>query len=94
MIADPIAEEDYRVYLLDRYQGNSNVGYYSGNQAWVATVLPGWSNILSHEVIGMQLGEICDVVSEAYGDPTYPVENFLLPGGGNYLDTVRRQDGR
>lgn len=86
VLADPVRDDSVRVYLQDRYQEDPNAGYHDGKgTAWVATELEGWSEILSHEVIEMQLGNICDPVQRPYGSP--PVENFLLPSGTGFLES-------
>lgn len=85
VLADPPSEDSYRIYLQDNYQGDSNSGYHDGvHTAWSATP-EGWTEIFSHEVIEMQLGNVCDPVQRPYSSP--PVENFLLPGGTGYLES-------
>lgn len=69
--------------------GRENAGYHDGvRTSWVATP-EGWTEILSHEAIEMLVGNVCDPVQAPYSIPpgSPPVENFLLPGGGDFLQT-------
>lgn len=89
VLADAPAGE-YRVLLVDDYQGDPNAGYHDGlHTAWVATP-EGWSEILSHECIEMLVGNVCDPVVRPYSIPpgSPAVENFLLPGGADFLSTI------
>lgn len=90
-LADPPTDGSYRVYLLDEYAGDPNAGYHDGQvTAFVATSQEGWSEILSHEAIEMLVGNVCDPVQAPYSIPpgSPVVENFLLPGGGDFLSTI------
>lgn len=94
VFADAPTAKDYVIHLQDSSH-NGHIGYYQGHEAWVqATVdgapLLGWTEILSHEAIEVLMGDICDPVVRPYSIPpgSPAVENFLLPGGRDYISTI------
>lgn len=94
VLADQPSSEDYVVHLRDSAH-NGYIGYYQGNEAWVQTTvegapLLGWTEVLSHESIEVLMGDICDPVVRPYSIPpgSPSVENFLLPDGRSFLQSI------